>query len=345
MEADWDHRQGLMLLGKHSPPNRTEGPLQEFEGPEEKAELAPRLARRAEGPLQVFERPDGKAELARQLTRQLIVRNEEIARRMAEVGTAWEYDPGQTIYEKGEPGDNLCCLLSGAVDVLIEGQVAGAILENEAFGEFPVVKLGSRYTVTTRAREHSTVALIPATQFRAIAREYPEVWINMIETLINRLRNTYARVPKQRPPCVFICHGRSSLWKEVEAFLQKGLRLKTVEFDSKSGGGETFVEILNKRLGEATFAVVVLTAEDQTAQGSKRARQNVIHEAGLCQGRLGFQNTMLLVQTGIEQFSNIDGLKCLRFDGDAIAATFPQLEGALRREKQLGASARARGGA
>jgi hypothetical protein len=41
-------------------------------------------------------------------------------------------------------------------------------------------------------------------------------------------------------------------------------------------------------LDAPAIAFLVLTAEDETADGKVQARMNVIHEAGLFQGRLGF---------------------------------------------------------
>lgn len=96
---------------------------------------------------------------------------------------------------------------------------------------------------------------------------------------------------RTKEQCVFIGHGRSKLWASVQVFLQNELKLKTVCYESESRVGESIVPVLDKMLNQATYAVLVLTAEDQTEEGGKRARQNVIHEAGLFQGRLGFDRS------------------------------------------------------
>jgi predicted nucleotide-binding protein len=77
--------------------------------------------------------------------------------------------------------------------------------------------------------------------------------------------------------------------------------------------------------------VLILTAEDETGLGT-RARQNVVHEAGLFQGRLGFNKAILLVQEGLEEFSNVAGLQHIPFGGDRIDQTFLELQRVLRRE-------------
>jgi predicted nucleotide-binding protein len=136
-------------------------------------------------------------------------------------------------------------------------------------------------------------------------------------------------------PCVFIGHGRSKLWARLKVFLQDELGAATVTYESESRTGESIVPILEKMLKQATFAVLVLTAEDETADGSRRARQNVVHEAGLFQGKLGFKKAILLLQEGIEEFSNVAGLQYIPFTDDKIEQSFYELQRVLKREKQI----------
>ena len=131
---------------------------------------------------------------------------------------------------------------------------------------------------------------------------------------------------------IFIGHGRNPVWARVSILLEKELGLETVNYESESRAGYSIVPILEKMLDQARFAILVLTAEDETSSGSKRARQNVIHEAGLFQGRLGFRKAILLVQDGLEDFSNIAGLQHISFEGNQIDQTFHELRRVLKRE-------------
>lgn len=132
--------------------------------------------------------------------------------------------------------------------------------------------------------------------------------------------------------CVFIGHGRSPLWARLEVFLEKELGLKTVSYESESRVGNSIVPVLEEMLDQGRFAVLILTAEDETASGSRRARQNVVHEAGLFQGRLGFRKAVLLIQEGLEDFTNVDGLQHIPFVADRIDQTFYELQRVLKRE-------------
>ncbi len=59
---------------------------------------------------------------------------------------------------------------------------------------------------------------------------------------------------------------------------------------------------------------------------------NVIHEAGLFQGRLGFERTIILLEEGCEEFSNIQGLGQIRFPSGNIKAIFEDIRHVLERE-------------
>lgn len=138
-----------------------------------------------------------------------------------------------------------------------------------------------------------------------------------------------------RQPCVFIGHGRSRLWARVKTYLEDELGLATVTYESESHTGDSIVPILEKMLDQATFALLLLTAEDGGLGDGRRARQNVVHEAGLFQGRLGFRRAVLLVQEGTEEFSNVAGLQHIQFSGENVEQTFYELQRVLKRERQL----------
>ena len=45
----------------------------------------------------------------------------------------------------------------------------------------------------------------------------------------------------------------------------------------------------------------------------QHARENVVHEAGLYQGKLGFSKAIILLEEGCEALSNVQGLGQIRF--------------------------------
>jgi hypothetical protein len=131
---------------------------------------------------------------------------------------------------------------------------------------------------------------------------------------------------------IFIGHGRSLVWRDLKDFLQDSLELTWDEFNRESAAGLSTKERLEAMLDEACFAFLVLTAEDDHHDGSKHARENVIHEAGLFQGRLGFERAILLVEEGCSEFSNIVGLTQIRFPKGNVIAKSEEIRRVLKRE-------------
>lgn len=131
---------------------------------------------------------------------------------------------------------------------------------------------------------------------------------------------------------VFIGHGRSRAWQDLKSLLQDRLGLATDEFNREPPAGITTIERLNTMLENARFAFIVMTGEDEHADGSIHARENVVHEAGLFHGRLGFRSAIILVEEGCAEFSNIQGLTQIRFPKDNILAKSEEIRRVLERE-------------
>jgi hypothetical protein len=134
---------------------------------------------------------------------------------------------------------------------------------------------------------------------------------------------------------VFIGHGRSNAWKDLRDFISQDLKLDWDEFNRLPIPGISTLARLNEMLSSSCFALLILTAEDEQADGSVHARENVIHEAGLFQGRLGFEKAILLVEDGCSLFSNIDGLGQIRFPKGDIYARFHEIRRVLERERMI----------
>jgi predicted nucleotide-binding protein len=88
-------------------------------------------------------------------------------------------------------------------------------------------------------------------------------------------------------------------------------------------------------LDRATFAFLVMTAEEKYSDGSSHARENVIHEAGLFQGKLGTPNAILLVESGCAVPSNLQGLTHIPFPSANIRAAFHDVRRLLEARKIL----------
>ena len=131
---------------------------------------------------------------------------------------------------------------------------------------------------------------------------------------------------------VFIGHGGSTLWRELKDFIYERLHLPWDEFNRVPIAGITNIARLSEMMDNAAVAFLILTAEDEKKDGKTNPRMNVVHEAGLFQGRLGFTKAIVLLEDGCEEFSNIHGLGQIRFPKNNISAVFEDIRLVLERE-------------
>lgn len=134
------------------------------------------------------------------------------------------------------------------------------------------------------------------------------------------------------PTTIFIGHGHSMLWRQLKDFLEERLELSVDEYSRVSNAGRPTTERLSEMLDSAMAAFLLMTGEDETAEGELRARENVVHEAGLFQGRLGFTRAIVLLEDGCEEFSNIVGLGQIRFPKGNISPAYEDIRMFLERE-------------
>jgi predicted nucleotide-binding protein len=132
---------------------------------------------------------------------------------------------------------------------------------------------------------------------------------------------------------IFIGHGRSPLWRDLKDHLQDKHGFSVEAYEVGARAGLSIQEVLTEMVDEASFALLVHTAED-TFEGTDeaRARQNVVHETGLFQGRLGFRRAIILREAGCEGFSNVVGTNELRFEKGRIAEVFGDVLATIHRE-------------
>ena len=139
-------------------------------------------------------------------------------------------------------------------------------------------------------------------------------------------------VPPKQKPNIFIGHGKSAQWKELKDHLHEKHEYEVIAYETGARAGHEIRDILGEMMDKASFAVLVMTGEDETGGGKMRARQNVIHELGLFQGRLGFAKAIVLLEDGTEEFSNLHGVQQIRYGKGNIKETFGEVLATLRRE-------------
>ena len=137
--------------------------------------------------------------------------------------------------------------------------------------------------------------------------------------------------PPPRPK-IFIGHGHDQAWKELKDHLHEKHEYLIQAYEIGARAGHTIRDILSEMMRKSSFALLVMTGEEKMQVGTMRARDNVIHEIGLFQGKLGWQKAIILLEEGTQEFSNIHGIQQIRFNTGNIKETFGDVLATLKRE-------------
>jgi hypothetical protein len=132
-------------------------------------------------------------------------------------------------------------------------------------------------------------------------------------------------------PVIFIGHGHSSAWRDVKDHLVEQHGYLVEAYETGARAGHTVRDILAGALDRAAFAIVLLTKEDETAEGAIRPRQNAVHELGLFQGRLGSNRAIAVVEEGLDVLSNLEGVHQIRYV-HSVRETFGDILATIARE-------------
>ncbi len=132
------------------------------------------------------------------------------------------------------------------------------------------------------------------------------------------------------PRGVFIAHGRNPEWLAVQRFVEDRFKVPVYSFESSSWGGHQVTDALSDYLDRCSIAICVLTAEDLTADGLWLARQNVVHEVGLFQGRHGFDRVIVLAEEGCDFVPSSAKRYTIPFPHNEIHRVFYQVDEMIR---------------
>ena len=135
---------------------------------------------------------------------------------------------------------------------------------------------------------------------------------------------------------IFIGHGHHLLWARIALHLIEEYQIKSIYYESECRTGISIDSTINDFINNDNikFAILTLMKEDETTDGSKRARQNVIHELGLFRDKLGPKRVAMIVEKGLELPSNVNGIEFIEYSGD-IDSIFYKLNRMLKREQLI----------
>ena len=111
------------------------------------------------------------------------------------------YSEGQILFRQGDEGDAAYVILSGTADIIVDsdaGPIKIAELQpNSIVGEIAILCDVSR-TATVRASGQLETLRIRKDHFLRLLREFPEMTIEIVRVLANRLSHTTAELIEAR---------------------------------------------------------------------------------------------------------------------------------------------------
>jgi predicted nucleotide-binding protein len=159
------------------------------------------------------------------------------------------------------------------------------------------------------------------------SRSQLERLIRDIDQIFEIRANSELEQPKQEAlRRVFITHGRSDDWRAVQAFIEKDVRLPTIELEQEPNLGRTIIEKLADSAAQCDSAVIVMTGDDVANEDESRVRENVMHEIGFFQGRYNRTGVVLMHEDGVNIPTNLSGVAYILFPNENIEAGFHVLQ-------------------
>jgi CRP/FNR family cyclic AMP-dependent transcriptional regulator len=181
------------------------------------------------------------------------------------------YEPGETIFLMGSPGDSMMAVLSGSVRISVPSpdgkEIVLAILQQkEVFGEIALLD-GKERTADAKAMTACSLAILERREVLSFLDRHPHVWPKIVEVLCSRLRNTDQ-------------HIAELALLELPARLAKALlRLAQTEDQPVEGRATLQVQLSQRELGNicgATRESVNKCLRDWQRRGIVRIEESLV---------------------------------------------------------------------
>lgn len=104
-----------------------------------------------------------------------------------------EFAPGTSIFEQGAPGNVMYVVLSGEVEVRVNGRIIDAVRPGELLGEMALIDVHQR-SATAVAKTHCRLAPVDEKRFLFMVQQTPFFSLHVMRVLAERLRRMNAHL-------------------------------------------------------------------------------------------------------------------------------------------------------
>lgn len=254
-----------------------------------------------------FEGAAGRAALEDALLQQrLVLGNEALASRLADVGSLLDVAAGQVLITQGAQDNDVYFIITGRFQVQVHGREVASRGPTEHVGEMSALVATASRSATVLATEPSCVLKVSASDYKNVANDFPRLWQQITRQLVERLhqRNNLVRPAHQSARVFIICSVEAlHIARAVENHFEHDKFFVKIWTEGVFRASRYPIESLEEQLDESDFAIAIAQPDDTvTTRGESQGvpRDNVIFEIGLFVGRLGRMRSFLLEPRGDE---------------------------------------------
>lgn len=202
---------------------------------------------------------------------------------------------------------------------------------SSGYDSFPEGKYEAVEVQIHGSRTSTTINMGETSHFIDVRIDGDDDYISLLFDFIEQLVAEYTVEAAPPPvPRVFIGHGGDQQWRILRDELRDSHHIAVEAYEGQPRAGQTIQNVLQSMMATSNFAVLVMSAAEETTDGRKLARANVIHEVGLFQAHHGWANAVVLLEDGVEEFSNLAGTQQIRFAHGNISGAVGRVVAEIR---------------
>ena len=243
---------------------------------------------------------DGRRLIAALAEFRLLAGLDAAAAQLAQAGELLDVGTGQAFITQDAPETDVFFIVSGSVDVLVNGKVVNTRRAGDHVGEMAAIEPAQLRAATVTAREPTVVLRVPEIDFSRIADSHPVIWRRLAATLSRRLKERNHMITQPRGQV------RVFVMSSVEALPVTRLLVQHFEHDpfltvvwdhGVFRAANYTLDELERQLEQADFAIAVAHADDMVISRGDEwpvMRDNVVFELGMFIGFLGRRRAFLM---------------------------------------------------
>lgn len=233
-------------------------------------------------------------------SQKLVAGNAALAEELVDQVELMALQPGHVLIEQGAHDNDVYLILSGRLNVMINGRLRAERGPNDHVGEMAAIEPSQRRSASIVAAEQSVVAKVTEPQLTDLAIRHPEIYRCIARELARRLaqRNAFVKGVRDEIRVFIICSTEAlPIARIIQSQFAHDKFLPVIWSDGVFKVTNYTLQDLEDEVDQSDFAIAIAHADDETEfRGTHwpSPRDNVIFELGLFMGRLGRHRAILM---------------------------------------------------